>query len=222
MIARVELGTGSMCRSLASRTLESSSSSIAVRQALSIARARSATLAPRQEGASRKLGHFGPVFTAPVYARRSRCNNGLVLGFEIEMMDRFDEADGPRLRAHHDAVGRRTAGEEAHAAQIIAGGHARRREHYVVAGQLLQRIAMLEIHDAHRKTRLGFLAVARYEAALHLAAGRTNGGAGEHALMRSADSDQHVDFAFRTGGRDRGRQVTGRDHLDSGAGAADF
>ena len=50
--------------SLASRSLESSSSSIAVRQAFSIARARSVTLAPRHDGASRSLGHLGPLFTA--------------------------------------------------------------------------------------------------------------------------------------------------------------
>jgi hypothetical protein len=35
-----------------------------VRQAFSIARARSVTLAPRHEGASRSLGHFGTRFTS--------------------------------------------------------------------------------------------------------------------------------------------------------------
>jgi hypothetical protein len=63
-MARVEEGTGSTHRSLASRSLESSRSSMAVRQAFSIARARSAMLAPRHEGASRSLGHFGTLFTA--------------------------------------------------------------------------------------------------------------------------------------------------------------
>src|SRR5271165_5051143 len=40
--------------------------------------------------------------------------------------------------------------------------------------------------------------------------------------MRSADSDQHVDFALGPRGGDRRRQITGRDHLDAGAGAPNF
>ena len=63
MMALVEAGTGSMRVSLASRSLESSSSSIAVWQAFSIARARSATVVLLHDGASRSLGHFGPFFT---------------------------------------------------------------------------------------------------------------------------------------------------------------
>ena len=64
--------------------------------------------------------------------------------------------------------------------------------------------------------------VARHEPALHLAAGRTNRGGRQHALMRAADADQHVDFAFGPGRRDRRGKVAGRDHLDSGAGFAHF
>src|SRR5713226_9750745 len=52
-----------------------------------------------------------------------------VFRFEVEVVNRFDEADGARLRAHHDAVGHRTAGEKSHAVQIISSRHARRREH---------------------------------------------------------------------------------------------
>ena len=77
MMARVEAGTGSMRVSLASRSLESWSSSIAVRQAFSIARARSATLALRHDGASRSLGHFGPFFMAMSLRRGVRLEQPL-------------------------------------------------------------------------------------------------------------------------------------------------
>src|SRR5215469_1064271 len=108
MISRVERGTGSMRRSLASRSLELSSSSIAVRHALSIARARSARLTPRHEGASRNLGNFGPRFTVTSLRGPTRSEQPpSVLGLEVEVMDRFDKADRVRLRAHHDAVGHR-------------------------------------------------------------------------------------------------------------------
>lgn len=71
-MARVELGTGSVRRSLASRSSESSSSSIAVRQAFSIACARSATLAPRHDGVSRNLGHFEARFTTTSVRGKTR------------------------------------------------------------------------------------------------------------------------------------------------------
>src|SRR5262249_52028419 len=70
-----------------------------------------------------------------------------VLGFEVEVMDRFDEADRARLRAHHYAVGHRAAGEKAHAAQVIAGGYPGRREHHVLTRDFFESEFALEIQD---------------------------------------------------------------------------
>src|SRR5258708_39523496 len=100
----------------------------------------------------------------------------LILGLEIKVMNRFDKTDGPSLRAHHNAVGHRSAREKSHPAQIIAGGYAGRREHDVFPRQLFERVAMLQIDDPHREAGLRFLRIARHESTLHLAADRTNRG----------------------------------------------
>ena len=58
-----------MCLSLRSRDGECSSNAIAVRQAPSIARARSSIVAVLHEGAGCSLGHLVPLGIWPVYAQ---------------------------------------------------------------------------------------------------------------------------------------------------------
>src|SRR5260370_7742355 len=90
-----------------------------------------------------------------------------VFRFEVEVVNRFDEADRARLRAHHDAVRLRPAREKAHPAQVVAGRDAGRGEHHILARHFFERELAPQVEYSRLHAPLAFLLLPRPEPHLH-------------------------------------------------------
>src|SRR5262245_6616181 len=141
----------------------------------------------------------------------------------IEHVDRIDEANGLGLVGHDQRVGAGAAPEEAHSLEQVAGRHAGRREHEVLArGQVLGPVDAALVAVAHPRATGPLVVVAVPEAGLDLAAEAAHRRGGDHALRRAADAHHRMHAGAGDRAADRGRQVAVADELDPGAGTADL
>ena len=139
-------------------------------------------------------------------------------------MLRLDRPDRPARRPHHHALRPPApAPFEAHAAEQVAVGDARRREKDVVAAaQVVGEEDAGEV-VAHRQGLFALAKVlARGEPPLDGPPQALERRRGDHALGGAPDPQHHVDGRARPRGLDRAGDVPVGDEADAGPGGADL
>src|SRR5262245_57884563 len=120
---------------------------------------------------------------APLESTPVRRREWLIVGPQIEAVDRLDPAHRPGARPHHDRVRLCAPGDEPHPVEEEAARHPGRREHDVLAHQVVRVVDPLEIGDVGFAEAILLVARERMKASLELAAETDQCARREHALL---------------------------------------